>query len=75
MAVFFIYKKEVAMKKVTIYCPDCGRIAGHYDGRSTIDHPCKCKKCNHIVIYRVATGEIETKPIPKRACSSGVLFI
>lgn len=60
------------MKKVTIYCPDCGRIAGHYDGRSTIDHPCKCKKCNHIVIYRVATGKIETKPIPKRACSKGL---
>ena len=57
------------MEKVTIYCPDCGRIAGHYDGRSTIDHQCKCKKCNHIVIYRVATGKIETNTMPQWAGS------
>ena len=59
----------------TIYCPSCGRKVGTYDGRSTINHITRCRKCNKRVVYHIDTGETEIKPLPKRTCSSGMTFI
>lgn len=57
-----------------ILCPRCHRKVGTYDGKSTIDKIITCRKCRKLVIYRVITGETELKPIPPRACSSGMTF-
>lgn len=58
----------------TIYCPGCGRKVGIYDGRSTINHITRCRKCNKHVIYDINTGKIEMKNIPPRNTSSGMTF-
>ena len=58
----------------TIYCPNCGRKVGIWDGRSTINHMSKCKKCKKLVIYRVDTGNTEIKNIPQRTTSGGIRF-
>ena len=62
-------------KPKEIICPSCGCKAGTYDGRSTIDKTVKCRKCNKIVIYRVTTEKTENKPLQKRNCSSGMVFV
>lgn len=62
-------------KPKEIICPSCNRKAGTWDGRSTTDKIVKCGKCGKLVIYRVATGETENKTVPKRNCSSGVVFV
>lgn len=62
-------------KPVKILCPQCNSRVGTHDGRSTTDKIVKCKKCNKLVIYRIETGKTENKPVPKRNCSSGVVFI
>ena len=58
----------------TIYCPQCKRKVGVYDGRSTTDQMRKCKKCQKRIIYRIKTGETEVKKLPERNCSSGMTF-
>lgn len=72
---FFVEKIMKKYKEKTIYCPKCGRKVGTYDGRSTIDKICRCKKCNKRIVYHVDTGETEIKNIPKRNCSSGMTFV
>lgn len=62
-------------KPKTIFCPSCGRKAGTWDGRSTTDRIVKCGKCGKLVIYMVDTGKTENRPLPKRNCSSGVVFV
>lgn len=75
MAVFLFAEKREFMKiSRYIHCPKCGTVVGKYDGRSTIDKVCKCRKCNKQVIYRVNTGETEIKNIPPRRTSSGMTF-
>lgn len=61
-------------KTVAIICPQCLNRVGTYDGRSTVNHICKCKTCNKRIIYYVGTGEVEIKPLPQRICSSGITF-
>lgn len=72
---FFVEKIMKKYKEKTIYCPKCGRKVGTYDGRSTINKICRCKKCNKRIVYHVDTGETEIKNIPKRNCSSGMTFV
>lgn len=57
-----------------IICPQCLRRVGTYDGRSTINHNTRCKKCRKRILYHVDTGETEIKPLPQRNCSSGMRF-
>lgn len=74
---FFVRKRDNMSKYIPkiIYCPKCGRKCGTYDGKSTIDKVCRCKKCNKRIVYHVNTGEIERKDIPERNCSSGMIFV
>lgn len=62
-------------KPKDIICPSCNWKAGTWDGRSTTDKIVKCGKCGKLVIYHVETGETDNKPVPKRNCSSGVVFV
>ena len=57
-----------------IYCPKCGRKSGTWDGKSTINVICKCKKCNKRIVYHVVNGVTEIKEIPPRQSSSGLNF-
>lgn len=57
-----------------IYCPKCNRHVANWDGRTTIDIVCICKKCNKRVIYRIETGAVEIKERPPRSTSSGLNF-
>ena len=74
---FFVQKRDTMKEYIqkTIYCPKCGRKCGTYDGRSTIDKVCRCKKCNKRIVYHVDTGEVERKNIHERNCSSGMIFV
>lgn len=66
------------MKKyrpVKIFCPQCKSYVGTYDGRSTINYITRCNKCRKRIVYHIGTGETEVKNIPKRNCSSGMIFI
>lgn len=63
----------MAVAKI-IYCPSCESEVGKYDNRSTIDLIMRCRRCQMRVIYRVETGLTEIKPLPSRACSSGLTF-
>lgn len=58
-----------------IICPRCLRKVGTYDGRSTVNHICRCRNCNKQIVYHVDSGEVEVKDIPKRNCSSGMTFL
>lgn len=58
----------------TIYCPNCGRKVGTYDGQSTINFMANCRKCNKRVVYNVDIEKTEIKDIPPRNCSSGMTF-
>ncbi len=57
------------------YCPQCNLKVGTYDGRSTINHICRCRNCNKRIVYHVDSGKVEVKEIPKRVCSSGMTFL
>lgn len=57
-----------------IHCPSCDDEVGKYDGRSNIDLIMRCRRCQKRVIYRVDTNITEIKPLPSRACSSGLTF-
>lgn len=59
-------------KPKTIYCPQCNRKIGTYDGRSSINLIMHCKICQKRIVYYVNVDEVETKPIPPRGCSSGL---
>lgn len=71
---FFVEKIMKEYRKKTIYCPDCGRKVGMYDGRSQIDKRYLCKKCNKRIVYRVANGKVEVKNRADRTTSSGMVF-
>lgn len=72
---FLLQEKRLLMAEPkTIYCPKCNRKVGTYDGRSIINHYCSCKNCNKLVVYYVETGEVKLKEMPKRHCSSGMIF-
>lgn len=58
----------------TIYCPRCGRVACHYDGKQVANPIGKCKKCNRLVLYDIETGETKLKQLPVRNTSSGMRF-
>lgn len=60
--------------KRTIYCPNCGRKVGTYDGRGTMNIVCRCDKCVKRVIYYPETGKREIKKLPVRETSSGMTF-
>lgn len=57
-----------------IYCPQCGRKIGTYDGKSTINKIMDCRNCHKRIIYHVKTDEVEVKKIPVRSSSSGITF-
>lgn len=58
----------------TIYCPQCYRKCGVYDGKSKINPQMKCRKCNKLIAYDIATDTVSVKKIPERICGSGVRF-
>lgn len=58
----------------TIYCPGCGRKAGIWDGRSTINHIAKCNKCKKLVVYEIDSEKTILKDLPERSQSSGMRF-
>ena len=60
--------------KSEIYCPECERLVGAYDGRSKINPQIKCKRCKKLVVYDIETGKRKLKPIPKRTQGSGMRF-
>ena len=71
-------RKEVSMisdNKIRVYCPGCRRLVGKCDSKSHIDKTYKCKKCNRMIVYHTDTGKQEIKDVPKRTCSSGMIFI
>ena len=57
-----------------IYCGKCGRRVGTWDGKSTINVICVCKKCNKKVVYNVDNGTTEVKDRNPRPNSSSVNF-
>lgn len=59
-------------KPKIIYCPQCKKKIGTYDGQSSINLIMHCKTCKKRIVYYVDTDEIEIKPIPPRNCSSGL---
>lgn len=61
-------------KPKTIYCPRCGRRAFVYDGQGTNYLSKKCSKCNKLVVYKPDSDTVELKNVPKRHCSSGMIF-
>lgn len=61
-------------KPKTIYCPYCGSVACHYDGKQSNNPMAKCKKCKKLVIYDVEKDEIYIKDVPKRDQASGMRF-
>lgn len=60
--------------KKIIYCPKCGRKAGVYDGKATVNIQAKCKKCNKIVVFKPETGETTYSSVPCRATGSGMRY-
>jgi peptide methionine sulfoxide reductase MsrA len=72
--IFWCKMKNFEDKSEIIYCPQCGRRVGFYDGKSTIDVVASCRKCRKRVVYHVDTGKVELKELPKRNCSSGLQF-
>lgn len=58
----------------TIYCPQCGRMACHYDGKQSNNPKAKCKKCRKLVVYNIEKDEVYTKDAPKRNQASGMRF-
>lgn len=71
---FFVEKIMKEYRKKTIYCPECGRKVGMYDGRSQIDKRYLCKNCNKRIVYRVENGKVEVKKRADRTTSSGMVF-
>lgn len=61
-------------KPKEILCPTCNKKVGTWDGRSTIDYVVQCRQCRKCVIYHIENGEIEIKPLSKRATSSGLIL-
>lgn len=57
-----------------IYCGKCNRKVGTWDGKSTINVICVCKKCNKKVVYHVDNGTTEVKDRNPRPNSSSVNF-
>lgn len=57
-----------------IYCPNCNRKLGSYDGRGTIPKVIDCKDCKKRVVFNPETGKTEVVKIPSRSTSSGKTF-
>lgn len=58
-----------------IFCPNCHKRLMNVDRKSQIDKSIICRKCQKMIVYRVASGETEVKPIPRRTCASGMTFM
>lgn len=58
----------------TIYCPRCGRVACHYDGKQANNPVAKCRKCKKLVVYNVEKDEVLMRDVPKRSQASGTRF-
>lgn len=58
----------------TVYCPQCGRRVGQWDGRSTINVVTHCRNCKKRVIYHIDKDVTEVKAIPPRNSSSGMIL-
>lgn len=58
----------------TIYCPECCRKVFQYDGKSKINPQGKCRKCNRLIVYDIATDTVSVKKIPERTQGSGMRF-
>lgn len=73
---FFVGRKIVMkkLKKIRVYCPKCGRMAGDCDRKSTINFVVKCKKCKKLVVYDPNTGRTELTEVPARTSSNGMRF-
>lgn len=54
-----------------LYCPKCGRRAGTYDGRSTMNHAVKCGKCKNLVVYNPNEDRIYNAAVPLPTSSIG----
>ena len=61
-------------KPKTIYCPECNRKVGTWDGRTKTPQIRRCKKCNKRIVYHPDGKETEIKKFPERSCSSGITF-
>ena len=59
----------------TIYCPNCHRKVGSYDGKSTMNKYIECRKCKKMICFYPENNAVEVKDIPKRVTSSGMTFI
>ena len=55
-----------------VYCTQCGRRVGTWDGKSTINVICVCRNCDKQVIYYVDDGTTKIKDRPQRSSSSGM---
>lgn len=62
------------MKEKVIYCPNCYRKCGVYDGKSQINPKMCCKKCNKLIVYDIKSDTVSIKKIPERTQGSGVRF-
>lgn len=60
---------------VTVYCPECKRKVGVYDGRASINLFSECQKCRKLVIYDIRTKETTIERLPDRTTSLGRRFI
>ena len=58
-----------------IYCPNCNRKVGRYDGRGTMNKYIKCRKCKKMICFYPDGNKTEVKPMPPRATASGMTFI
>ena len=56
----------------TIYCPECKRKVGTYDGRSTFIITYNCQKCRKRVVYNPSEDKAIVKKIMRRQVSSGI---
>lgn len=57
-----------------IYCPNCGRRVGGWDGKATVTLKYHCQKCNKTVVFDPETKEVIAKPAQIRSTSSGAIF-
>lgn len=56
-----------------IFCADCMRQIGAWDGKFTINKIIRCK-CGKYNLYKVDIGETEITNKPERICGSGMRF-
>ena len=70
----FYFGESMEREAKAIYCPQCKRKCGRPDGKSQINKEMRCRKCNKLIVYDIATDTVSVKKIPERICGSGVRF-